>query len=431
MSNIGIVYEIIKNDVVVLTPEGEFVIIKRKKDDVSLGMAIEFDDSSIRGKRNSMLSYFPLVSAIAALIVIGFIFAYPAKISDFNSSVFAYIDIDINPSVELVVDKKGVIIATSPLNDDAKALLGDIMVKGQPVHEALSDIVEAFGDSGYISLDSDNMLMISVSLNQQNSEYMKDADIAAKKVDEILFKMHKEIMVMSDKKGIMLDPVIVKISSKERAEAKEHNLSMGRYHLYVESKQYGLDIELSNLNNIKISELFGDLKNSGLQTLAPTLDLNIPDASRIGGGALKIQHYSIDKQIDTQGINYTFTIVNNGTDTIDLRNVKVRYYFWEENNEALNFAIYYYGAGEESDVHGEFYDIPEGYKANKYLEITFSNGIANPGDVIHVRGIFHYEDWSRFDQSDDYSFNPEAEEFVDWGKMTIYIQDKLIWGEEP
>ena len=46
MSNIGIVYEIIKNDVVVLTPEGEFVIIKRKKDDVSLGMAIEFDDSS-------------------------------------------------------------------------------------------------------------------------------------------------------------------------------------------------------------------------------------------------------------------------------------------------------------------------------------------------------------------------------------------------
>jgi hypothetical protein len=40
-------------------------------------------------------------------------------------------------------------------------------------------------------------------------------------------------------------------------------------------------------------------------------------------------------------------------------------------------------------------------------------------------------DYSNFDQSNDYSFNPSNTNYVDWIKTTGYISGALSWGAEP
>jgi hypothetical protein len=44
--------------------------------------------------------------------------------------------------------------------------------------------------------------------------------------------------------------------------------------------------------------------------------------------------------------------------------------------------------------------------------------------------LFYKNDWGKFDQSDDYSYNP-VDSYVDWENMTAYIKDVLVWGQEP
>lgn len=33
--------------------------------------------------------------------------------------------------------------------------------------------------------------------------------------------------------------------------------------------------------------------------------------------------------------------------------------------------------------------------------------------------------------ADDYSYDPTKSEFADWSKVTLYQNDKLVWGQGP
>ena len=115
-----------------------------------------------------------------------------------------------------------------------------------------------------------------------------------------------------------------------------------------------------------------------------------------------------------------------------MKNVRVRYYFKEDADKAINFTVYFYSVGEEkTDVNGRIYNITGSNNSNRYLEVTFEKGSVSPDDTVWVFGAISREDWSKFNQEDDWSFNPKATTFSEWEKMTVYISDKLVWGIKP
>ena len=116
---------------------------------------------------------------------------------------------------------------------------------------------------------------------------------------------------------------------------------------------------------------------------------------------------------------------------VELKDVKVRYYFKDDTNIPLDLFVYFFSHGNESEVYGEFYKLPEKVNANKYLELRFMTGKIEPGEFVYVQGAIYRKDWSRFDQRYDYSFNADADSYIDWDKMTAYISDVLAWGIEP
>lgn len=425
MSNLGIVYEVLKKDIVVLTPEGQFMTLKKKEGEISEGMLIEFDRADIRDPGKSFLKGVSLVSGIAAIIVLAFICFKPIY-SYFSGSVsFCYIDVDINPGIGFVIDNEGSISRTVRLTDDAKNLMKQFKIEDQPAWDTIGLLVERCLTNGFIDKEGQNSILISVSLYKEAG---MDSD-NEKRLNEILGKIYSEIRELAIGNNISINPVIIKVTPDERKAAKENSISMGRYSLYLKAREKNSGIRLEEIKDISIAEFFKILDDNNVYAKSeiPVFDPGTDTESYKG---LKIQYYSLDKQVYTQGINYSFTIVNTGEHTVDLKETKVRYYFKEEEEKPLRFEVYYFGDGDTEDVHGKFFNIPNGQKANRYLEISFSKGAVSPGETLHVRGIFYREDWSSFNQEDDYSFNP-VDEYVDWDRITIYVSDKLVWGVEP
>lgn len=80
----------------------------------------------------------------------------------------AYIDFDVNPSVELRVNRFGRVIASHAYNDDGKELLEEIHVSYLTYDEAAKRLLGAMGAEGYFRQDA--LLCVTVQTNEQERE---------------------------------------------------------------------------------------------------------------------------------------------------------------------------------------------------------------------------------------------------------------------
>jgi hypothetical protein len=73
-----------------------------------------------------------------------------------------YVTVDINPSVELVINKREKVVYVNALNEDAEILLIDLELIGLNVEDAMDLIIEKSIELGFIDVDSDETI-VSVS----------------------------------------------------------------------------------------------------------------------------------------------------------------------------------------------------------------------------------------------------------------------------
>lgn len=115
-------------------------------------------------------------------------------------------------------------------------------------------------------------------------------------------------------------------------------------------------------------------------------------------------------------------LINDGTTTIQLNQVKIRYYL--TGTETYRFACSWAVVGC-STVTGHFVD-QEG--PAQYLEVGFTSGTLAPGaSTRDLQLRFYRADWQTFTQSDDYSYGPHTS-YTDWDKVTVYVGGTLAWG---
>lgn len=72
--------------------------------------------------------------------------------------------------------------------------------------------------------------------------------------------------------------------------------------------------------------------------------------------------------------------------------------------------------------------------ANIYLQLSFSAGAGSlaPGQQSgEMQNRLHNQDWSAYNETNDYSFDGAKTAFADWTRVTLYRNGTLIWGTEP
>jgi hypothetical protein len=149
--------------------------------------------------------------------------------------------------------------------------------------------------------------------------------------------------------------------------------------------------------------------------------------------SLKLQFYNQSIAATSNQIYTNIKLVNTGTSAIPLSNVKLRYYYTVDGAKPQTFYCDYSPVGG-SNVTGTFVTmITPKTGADTYLEVGFSSGAGNlaAGGNVTIQGRFAKNDWSNYNQSNDYSFNTTATTYVDWVKVTGYVSGALQWGTEP
>ncbi|PEK27320.1 hypothetical protein CN693_07730 [Bacillus pseudomycoides] len=153
--NKGIVMDIKKHSVVVLTSDGEFITFKRKSHSYMIGEEISFNEQEQRVPRFSIPSFLKPASLLVACFLCVFLFFYNQP----EEKAFAYVSIDINPSLEASVTKDLRVIDLRACNDDGKRILKEMKRwKNELLQDVVHTIVKQSQEDGYLTNDKQVML---------------------------------------------------------------------------------------------------------------------------------------------------------------------------------------------------------------------------------------------------------------------------------
>ncbi|WP_377864986.1 anti-sigma factor domain-containing protein [Bacillus sp. R86525] len=153
--NKGIVMDIKKHNVVVLTPNGEFITFKRKVHSYMIGEEISFNEQEQRAPRFSIPTYLKPASLLVTCFLCVLLFFYNQP----EEKVFAYVSVDINPSLEVSVTKDLRVIDLRACNDDGRRILKEMKRwENKHLQDVIRTIIKQSQEDKYLTNDKQVML---------------------------------------------------------------------------------------------------------------------------------------------------------------------------------------------------------------------------------------------------------------------------------
>ncbi|PQZ52684.1 hypothetical protein CQZ94_23635 [Bacillus sp. MYb209] len=153
--NKGIVMDIKKHSVVVLTPNGEFITFKRKVHSHMIGEEISFNEQEQRAPRFSIPSFLKPASLLVACFLCVLLFFYNQP----EEKAFAYVSVDINPSLEVSVTKDFRVIDLRACNDDGRRILKEMKRwENKHLQDVIRTIIKQSQEDKYLTNDKQVML---------------------------------------------------------------------------------------------------------------------------------------------------------------------------------------------------------------------------------------------------------------------------------
>ena len=158
------------------------------------------------------------------------------------------------------------------------------------------------------------------------------------------------------------------------------------------------------------------------------------DASTPAYAALKAQ-YSIDpRAASASGLTPLLRIANTGSAAVALSTLTLRYWYTEDGTVDQLYACDYWATGC-SNVTSKFVKMKTPTAtADGYLELGFTSGagsVAAGASTPDIQNRIAKSDYSTFDQTNDWSYDPTKLGPSDWSHVTLYQNGTLIWGLEP
>lgn len=140
-----------------------------------------------------------------------------------NGKVDSVIGIDVNPSVELSVNRKMRVLHAEPLNDDARVIMEDMDLKGVDLNVAVNAVIGSMVTHGFLD-DLDNAILVTVS----NDSVSKASALRSAVVNDIQSSLEENQVqaVVYDQQVIEEDDV--------KALADEYGISYGKAYFLKE-----------------------------------------------------------------------------------------------------------------------------------------------------------------------------------------------------
>lgn len=234
-----------RNFILVMTENCQYLKLNKKGKN-QLGNEIMFlDEDIIKSKNNFKLSYG--VAAVLVFLMITTVLFGGVGINTFvGTKVYAVVSLDINPSVEFKIDENNIVKEINPLNDDGKAIINSDMV-GMSIEDAIYQGIENAIEGNYINVDNDTVLVSEAKI-----------EVNTKLQISIKQKIVEKIEQSNSVEKIKL--VYINSNEKSLKEAKESNVSIGKYELYKKIADKNKNISLNNIKEMNVTEIIREDK---------------------------------------------------------------------------------------------------------------------------------------------------------------------------
>ena len=213
------------------------------------------------------------------------------------NAVASVVSLDVNPSIELKVNRSEKVLVCTPLNEDAEAILADMSngadLKGAKLDVAVNAIVGSLVRNGYLDSIS-SAIMISV----------EDKDTArAEKLQRELTSTVDGVLQTSEAKAAVLTQTLTQDAGREQ-QARENNISTGKAALVNHVLALNSALKFDALAKLSVEEL-KDLAEAGAPAMPIGMDAARTAAEEYAGTtALDSVTAEVDPELDESPAHY-------------------------------------------------------------------------------------------------------------------------------
>ena len=136
------------------------------------------EDTAAKGSKPRRGRIIRLIAAAAAAVAVAVgVYSY---LDNLNSSVRSVVGLDVNPSIELMLNRRDEVVEAAALNNDGIAILDGMDLKGTGVDVAVNAIIGSMLKNGYIS-----ELANSVLITVESDDPAQAAELQQRVSDEV------------------------------------------------------------------------------------------------------------------------------------------------------------------------------------------------------------------------------------------------------
>ena len=169
-----------------------------------------------------------------------------------NLLVDGIIDLDVNPSIEITINRRDRVLQVTGLNEEAVEILAGTDYRTWDVRDAVGDLILRLNDKQYISRNQRTVLLSVDSKNPEKAERIKQELSAS---------------IEAALAGTEIQPLVVRQSRpKDRdlqKRANEYHISSGKLRLVEEAARKAPDRDERELAGTAVDELYHLLRNGG------------------------------------------------------------------------------------------------------------------------------------------------------------------------
>ncbi|MEG1931981.1 MAG: hypothetical protein RR075_02615 [Pygmaiobacter sp.] len=173
-----------------------------------------------------------------------------------------YIALDINPSMELQVNRLNRVVSIEGANDDTKMLLLDYQPKGKPLNEVIDSVMERLVQTGYLADGAKNDVLITTTQDAR----------AQKTLSQVSAQIEKTLQRHELSAEVLTQSIVVQEDLKKKAE--EHHVSAGKMTVIDRLLEQDPSLTAQELATTRISDLmeYAVQHNISLEALEDGLD---------------------------------------------------------------------------------------------------------------------------------------------------------------
>lgn len=220
---------------------------------------VEKESEVMKNNKNKNWLKWALVPTFAVLVFCVFLGIQNTK----NSGV-SIVSIDVNPSIEIEVNKDEKILAARAINDDAKKILEDIELKNVDLNTGIHAIMGSMLKNGYID-ELKNSILVTVQNDNATSGQQLQTKLETQ-INEILesYKINASIMsqTLNETKTLQSNADTYQISA---GKVNLINEIIKKNPLYTFEQLAALDVQELNLlaNTNATNQEIGNIKVTG------------------------------------------------------------------------------------------------------------------------------------------------------------------------